>query len=166
MNNPKGFALIELIAVIVLVGIIASFSTFFLYTGFNGYINTKNATEGALNAQMALDRISLELRNISDAISFVADTSVSYRSDELAGTRTLKYESNSETIQIKVDNSDYSLLEDVPSTSFKLSVDCQDIDDDGASDDIAHIDVRFQIGEIGKEFKARIFPRNMAQCPP
>ena len=166
MNNPKGFALIELIAVIVLVGIIASFSTFFLYTGFNGYINTKNATEGALNAQMALDRISLELRNISDAISLVADTSISYTSDDLAGTRTLKYESNSETIQLNVDNSDYSLLEDVPSTSFKLSVDCQDIDDDGASDDIAHIDVRFQIGEIGMEYKASIFPRNMAQCPP
>ena len=31
MNNQKGFALIELISVIVLVGIIASFSTFFLF---------------------------------------------------------------------------------------------------------------------------------------
>ena len=62
MKNQQGFALIELMAVIVLVGIIASFSTFFLYTGFNGYLNTKNATEGALNAQMALDRIALELR--------------------------------------------------------------------------------------------------------
>ena len=68
MKNQRGFALIELIAVIVLVGIIASFSTFFLYTGFTGYLNTKNTTEGALNAQMALDRISLELRNIGEAV--------------------------------------------------------------------------------------------------
>ena len=166
MNNQKGFALIELIAVIVLVGIIASSSTFFLYTGFNGYLNTKNATEGALNAQMALDRISLELRNISDAISYVEDASLSYKSEALTGTRTLKYESNSKTIQISVNNSDYNLLEDVPLTSFKLSVDCQNLVGNGAPLEIALIDVRFQVGEIGKEFKTRIFPRNMAQCPP
>ena len=166
MNNQQGFSLIELIAVIVLVGIIASFATVFLYTGFNGYRNTKNATEGALNAQMALDRIALELRNINDAISFVADTSVSYKSEELTGTRTLKYESNSNTIQINVDNSDYNLLEDVPLTSFILSVDCQDLVGNGAPLEIALIDVQFQVGEIGKEFKTRIFPRNLAQCPP
>ena len=166
MNKQQGFALIELIAVIVLVGIIASFSTFFLYTGFNGYINSKNATEGALNAQMALDRISQELRNISDAISYVEDVSVSYISEDPTETRTLKYESNSKTIQINVNNSDYNLLEDVPSTSFKLFVDCQNLDGNGAPLEIAFIDVRFQVGEIGKEFKTRIFPRNMAQCPP
>ena len=166
MNNQQGFALIELMAVIVLVGIIATFSASFLSTGFNAYLNTKNTTEGALNAQMALDRISMELRNINDAISFVEDASVSYRSNELAGTRTLRYELNSNTIQINVDNSDYNLLEDVPSNSFKLSIDCQDIDGDDVPDDIAHIDVRFQVGEIGNEFKARIFPRNMAPCPP
>ena len=166
MNTDKqGFALIELMAVIILVGIIATFAAVFLRTGFNGYLNTKNATEGALNAQMALDRISLELRNITEAISFVENASVSYKNHELTGTRTLKYESNSMAIQINADNSDFNLLEDVPSTSFRLSVDCQDMDDD-ALDDIAHFDVRFQVSEIGKEFKARIFPRNMVQCPP
>ena len=166
MNNQKGFALIELIAVIVLVGLIASFSTFFLYTGFNGYLNTKNTTEGALNAQMALDRIALELRNISDAISYTEDTSVTYKSETLTGTRALKYESNSKTIKIGVNNSDYNLLEEVPSASFKLFVDCpKDLNNDGTLD-IAHIDIQFQVGEIGKEFKTSVFPRNMVQCPP
>jgi prepilin-type N-terminal cleavage/methylation domain-containing protein len=166
MKNQRGFALIELIAVIVLVGIIASFSAFFLYTGVNGYLNTKTTTEGALNAQMALNRIALELRNISDGISYVEDTSVSFKSEELTGTRTLKYESSSNTIQLNVNNTDYNLLENVPSDSFRLSVNCQDLDDDGAANEIALIDVRFQVGEITKEFKTRVFPRNMAQCPP
>ena len=71
-----GFALIELIAVIVLVGIIASFSAFFLYTGFQGYLNTKKATEGALNAQMALDRIALELRDIGNIIPTPTSTAI------------------------------------------------------------------------------------------
>ena len=92
MNKQHGFALIELIAVIILVGIIASFSTFFLYTGFNGYLNAKNATEGALNAQMALDRISMELRNISELTYTPSSTSLSYKSEDPTETRTLKYE--------------------------------------------------------------------------
>ncbi len=92
MNNQHGFALIELMAVIVLVGIIASFSTFFLYTGFNGYLNTKNATEGALNAQMALDRISMELRSIRELTGTPSSTSLTYKSEDPTETRTLKYE--------------------------------------------------------------------------
>ena len=166
MNKRQGFVLIELMAVIVLVGIIASFFTFFLYSGFNGYINSKNANEGALNAQMALDRISMELQNINEAISYVEDTSVVYKNETLTGTRTLKYESNSNTIQINTNNSDFNLLEDVPSASFKLFVDCQNLAGNGAPLEIALIDVRFQVGQIGKEFKTRIFPRNLAQCPP
>ena len=51
--------LIELVAVIVLIGIIGSFTGFFLYTGISGYVKNKNNTEGALSAQIALDRISL-----------------------------------------------------------------------------------------------------------
>ena len=111
MNKQQGFALIELIAVIVLVGIIASFSTFFLYTGFNGYINSKNATEGALNAQMALDRISQELRNISELTSTPSSTSLSYKSEDQTETRTLKYENQS--VFIRVNTTDHMLLDNI-----------------------------------------------------
>ena len=51
MKDRKGFTLIELMAVVVLVGMIATFAAFFLSTGVNGYLNSKNATEGALNAE-------------------------------------------------------------------------------------------------------------------
>ena len=69
MKNQKGLMLVELITVLVLIGIIGSFATFFLYTGFNGYQKSKITSEGALNAQMALDRISAletELRHARD----------------------------------------------------------------------------------------------------
>ena len=163
MNNQQGFALIELIAVIVLVGIIASFSTFFLYTGFSGYLNTKNATEGALNAQMALDRIALELRNISDIIPTPSSTSVTYKSEELTGTRTLKYVGNE--VFINANANDYKLLENI--SSFTLSFTTIDLDHRKPSDDeVAQIAVAFRISDIGnsgKEFKANIFPRNMVK---
>ena len=163
MKNPKGFALIELMAVIVLVGIIASFSTFFLYTGFNGYINTKNATEGALSAQMALDRISQELRNISDIIPTPSSTSVTYKSEALTGTRTLKYVGNE--VFINADANDYKLLENI--SSFNLSFTTLDLNHTSDGDDeVAQIGVEFRvtdIGDNGREFKANIFPRNMVK---
>ena len=163
MKNPKGFALIELMAVIVLVGIIASFSTFFLYTGFNGYINTKNATEGALNAQMALDRISLELRNISEIVPTPSSTSITYKSEMLTGTRTLKIVGGE--LFINANANDYKLLEDV--SSFSLTVTSRDLDHRTPTDqEIAEIGVEFRlsdIGDNGRAFKVNIFPRNMVK---
>ena len=164
MKNQQGFALIELIAVIVLVGIIASFSAFFLYTGFNGYVNTKNATEGALNAQMALDRISQELRNISELTSTPSSTSLSYKSEELTGTRTLKYEN--QTVFIRVNTTDYTLLENIPSFSI-CKLPPKDLDSDESDDDVPYIEVKFRVGlnenEIQRWFRTRIFPRNMVE---
>jgi prepilin-type N-terminal cleavage/methylation domain-containing protein len=160
MKNHRGFALIELMAVIVLVGIIATFSAFFLSTGFNAYLNTKNATEGALNAQMVLDRIALELRNISDITSTPSGTSVTYKSEELTGTRTLKYVGNE--IIINVDETDFRLLDNI--SSFNLSFTTQDIDHYPPDDEeVARIDVQFEVNDIGQNFRTNIFPRNMVK---
>ncbi len=160
MNNQRGFTLIELISVIVLVGIIATFTGFFLNTGFTGYLKTKTRSEGALNAQLALDRISLELRSISEITPTPSSTSVTYKSETLPGTRTLKYVG--EKIIINVDPDDYALLENV--SSFNLSYTYLNLDHDTApEDEVAHIDVEFNLSGIGKEFKAKIFPRNMVQ---
>ena len=160
MKNQRGLILVELIAVIVLIGIIATFTGFFLYTGINGYLKTKTAIEGALNAQMALDRITLELRNISEITPVPSNTSVTYKSETLTGTRTLKYVGDE--IFIRVDPTDYLLLEDV--SSFTMLYTYQNLDHDPVPvDEIAHIEVEFNLSGIGKEFRAKIFPRNMVQ---
>jgi prepilin-type N-terminal cleavage/methylation domain-containing protein len=161
MKNQRGFTLFELIAVIVLVGIIAAFATFFLFTGSKGYLKTKNATEGALNAQMALDRIALELRNISELTSPPSSTSLSYKSksEELTGTRTLKYVGDK--IIIRVDPNDYPLLEGV--TSFILQYNYQNLDPFTPELEVAGIDVEFFLNDIGKKFATKILPRNMVK---
>jgi prepilin-type N-terminal cleavage/methylation domain-containing protein len=163
MKNQRGFTLFELIAVIVLVGIIASFATFFLYTGSKGYLKTKNATEGALNAQMALDRIALELRNITDIIPTPSSTSVTYKSEAFTGTgtRTLKYVGNE--VFINVNSNDNKLLENV--SSFTLSFITLDLDHNRTSsdDEVAQIAVEFELNDIGKKFKTNILPRNMVK---
>jgi prepilin-type N-terminal cleavage/methylation domain-containing protein len=163
MDNQKGFALIELMAVIVLVGIIATFSAYFLTTGFNAYLNTKNTTEGALNAQMALDRISMELRNIRELTGTPTSTSLFYKSEDPAETRTLKYEN--QQVFIRVNTTDHMLMDNI--SAFTISHSSQDLDDDGSNDDVSYIEVAFRVGlnenAIPRWFRTRIFPRNMVE---
>ena len=163
MNKQEGFALIELMAVIILVGIIATFSAFFLRTGFSGYLNTKNNTEGALNAQMALDRISMELRNIRELTGTPSSTSLSYRSEDPTETRTLKYENQG--IFIRVNTTDHLLMDNI--SAFTISHSSGDLDDDGSNDDVSNIEVAFRVGlnenAIPRWFRTRIFPRNMVE---
>ena len=162
MKNQRGFILVELIAVIVLIGIIATFTGFFLYTGISGYLKTKAATEGALNAQMALDRITLELRNISKIEGTPSSTSLTYKNEKLTGPRTLSYAGNQVLLRVVVDPPDYPLLEDV--SAFSLSYSYLNLDDDTApTQEVAHIGVEFTLGDLDKTFKTKIFPRNMVQ---
>jgi len=159
-KHPGGLVLIELITVIVLIGIIASFTTFFVYSGIEGYLNTKNTNEGALNAQMALDRISLELRDLEHFTSYSENSSLTFTSKVLGGTRKLSYSSNA--IWISIGSNDYKLLEKIEAGSFVLSKEARDLNYDG-SDDIAYFEVGFRLNEIGKEFNTKIFPRHMVE---
>ena len=165
-KQPKGLILIELITVIVLIGIIGSFTTFFLYSGMEGYLSTKNTSEGALNAQMALDRITLELRNMAELTATPdttkPDLSIYYKIESVTGTRELKYDSTNNAILISVNNgADYHrLIENV--TDCNLSFTYQNLDHDTVPvNEVAHIDIGFNLTHIGKEFKTKIFPRNM-----
>ena len=165
MKNQQGLTLVELISVIVLIGIIATFTSFFLYTGLNGYLNSKNSLEGALKAQLALDRMTLELRNIGNFTSAPTAASVSYISEDpqLPGSRKLRFQSGTETgeIWISVDGNEYPLLDNV--SSFNLNVTYRNIDDDPATDEVAAIRIGFKLAGIGREFTTLIFPRNLVE---
>ena len=160
MKHSKGLILIELIMTIVLIGIIATFTGFFIYSGINGYMRTQLITNGSLDAQRALDRISLELRDITSITSTPNPTSFTYQSQTLTGTRTLSYDENADTIFIRVEPNDYALLENV--SSFNLSYDTRNLDNDPASvEEVAYIEVAFNIDGIGTDFQTRIFPRHL-----
>ena len=56
--------MIELVTTLILIGVIGAFVGLFLYTGVNGFLASKRNSETALKAQVALDRISAELRHV------------------------------------------------------------------------------------------------------
>ena len=160
IKQPKGLMLLELIMTIVLIGIIATFTGFFIFSGINGYLRAQYVINGSLDAQRALDRMSLELRDITDIIPAPSTTSLTYQSEALTGTRTLKYDANTDTIFIRVDPNDYVLLENV--SSFNLDYDTYNLDADPAAvQEVRYIEVVFNLEDIGTGFRTRVFPRNL-----
>jgi prepilin-type N-terminal cleavage/methylation domain-containing protein len=165
MKNQQGLTLVELISVIVLIGIISTFTSFFLYTGLNGYLNSKNSLEGAFKAQLALDRMTLELRYISQFTSAPTAASVSYvsKDPQMPGLRVLKFQPGTQTgeIKISVDAKEYPLLDNV--ALFNLNVIYRNIDDDPSAAEVAAIRIGFKLAGIGREFRTQIFPRNLVE---
>jgi type II secretory pathway pseudopilin PulG len=169
MKASKGFILVELIVSLILVGVIGVFTVLFLYTGLNGYLRAQETAEGALKAQVALDRISLELRDIATITDLTDNTSIDYTSDndELPGARRLIYSppagNRLGTISISVDGVENVLVDDL--TAFSLTGTYADLNDtaDG-NNEVAWIDLSFAVSEI-KPFSLQIYPRNMIPEP-
>lgn len=162
IRTQKGFTLVELIVTLVLVGIIGTFTTLFMYTGLNGYLKAKDTSEGALKAQIALDRISLELKDINNISAFNSDTNIDYTSETLPGDRKIILNGNQ--IDLDVDGNANTLLDSV--VSFDLEPTYTDLNHyaDGNLE-VGSIEISFTVGEIERPFSARIFPRNMVAKP-
>ncbi len=161
-EQRAGFMLFEVIVSLVLLGIIASFSSFFLVSGIEGYLSSKEAVESAFKAQIAMDRISLELRDINDILNLDLDTSITYENDKWPGTtRTITFSSETGNIYINVGGTDYILLDDI--SNFTLTATSSDLNND-TNNEIAYIDLGFTISDI-PAFSVRIYPRNMVPEP-
>jgi prepilin-type N-terminal cleavage/methylation domain-containing protein len=163
-THEKGFTLVELIVTLILVGIIGTFTTLFMYTGLNGYLRAKDTSDGALKAQIALDRISLELRDIDRITDFNDDANVDYTSTTLPAARRIRYDAGDGEVLLSVDGNENLLLDDVG--SFSMSATYKDLNyyGDGVNE-VEAIDVSFTVGEIERPFRTRIFPRNMVREP-
>jgi prepilin-type N-terminal cleavage/methylation domain-containing protein len=172
IRPQKGFTLVELIVTLVLVGIIGTFTTLFMYTGLNGYLRAKDTSEGALKAQIALDRISLELRDIIviDALTpksnpdIAGNSNIDYTTTALPGARKIIYDYSKREISIDVDGNENILLDGVNKFTMTATYKYLNYYADSALE-VESIEVGFTVGDIERTFNARIFPRNMVDDP-
>jgi type II secretory pathway pseudopilin PulG len=171
-REPNGFVLIELVTTLILVGFIGAFVGLFLFTGVNGFLASRNNSETALKAQLALDRLSAELRQIAE-IDSISSSLITYRSRDLTGTRRIRYDGTADTIYFSPNggSTEYPLLERVP--SFTLGCPVADMDQLGG-DELRAITITFSLAgfstdEVERNFNLRIFPRTLipqpAGCP-
>lgn len=110
MRGQAGFTLIELIAVLIIMGLIGTFASFFVSTGARGNLAAMQAEQNAQRGQIALQRISLELRDMSGGptgsasapIVVATPPSIQYTSSQAAlpGARTLAYNASTKTITL------------------------------------------------------------------
>jgi len=161
MKQEAGFTLIEVIASLVIIGIIAVFSSMFLVLGLDGYEFTRKAANAAMDAEVALNRISLELKTINGIWAApVTNSSLAYTSSDstLTGNRTIKFASGNLSINTG-GGEDYILIKAV--SNPELSVQLEDLDNDVTVDEVASITVGFKLSGIATPFQVRVYPRKM-----
>ena len=167
-KTQNGFILIELVTALILVGFIGAFVGLFLYTGITGFLASKRNSEAALKAQITLDRISAELRNISSLPSGtppVANVSITYLSNDkdLTGTRRIRYDSGANIIYFSQDGTENPLLDQV--TSFTLGLTYADMDQLDNDQEIQAILIGFTIADVPRTFSMQIYPRTLIKKP-
>jgi prepilin-type N-terminal cleavage/methylation domain-containing protein len=153
----KGFTLIEIIATIVLIGVLGSIAVLFMGNFLKGYTTVKSNSSAALKAQMALNRISLELKDLNALYSLTDNVSMTYK-NSLGDNRTIKFAGSGIYISTTTDN---LLIDSI--SNFSLSAAYDNVYN-MAANDVAYIDIGFTVSDVSR-FSTRIFPRNRIVHP-
>jgi len=157
LKQEAGFTLIEIVVTLILVSILSVFAGLFMTTFLNGYFMVKNNSETAMKAQMALDRISLELRDVNAVSALTDDSLITYTNPSGAG-RTIKFVGPNVYLSTPADN---ILIDNVQ--VFTLSATYRNVYN-VAADDMAFIDIGFTVSG-NNPFSTRIFPRTRIPHP-
>ena len=171
-RQPHGFVLIELVTTLILIGVIGAFAGLFLYNGINGYLASKRNSESALKVQVALDRISAELRNIKATPKPIFGTKAITYQNEIAPlnqNRILQIEDGPQGpgIYLTVGGGAKNLLLDSVNVA-QSDITCvatKNLDNENNNNEISAIRVTFQLIEMGTPFKAEIYPRALITYP-
>jgi len=111
LRGQGGFTLIEIIAVVVILGIMGTLAGMFLITGTKGALQARINEQSGMVAEMALERIAVELRDAKGAggagTAILVDAtgpnlSITYTSSliGLPGQRVLSYTGATGTLAI------------------------------------------------------------------
>ena len=127
MRKQAGFTLIELIACIVILGIIGIGAATILSLGMNSFFAARNADNTGTSAQIALERIALELRDIDSTPATVrvltGPARIIYATTQAAlpGTRTLTFAGGAITLTPNTGGTARTLIDGLSSCTMSFS---------------------------------------------
>jgi prepilin-type N-terminal cleavage/methylation domain-containing protein len=156
-KSNAGFTLIEIIATLLLIGLLSVFVGLFMTTFVNSYFMVKNNTETALKAQLALNRIGLELRDVSGVSVLTDNIRITYN-NPMGVNRTIQYVPS--RIYLTT-TANYILIDNIQ--NFTLNAAYNNLYNI-AADDVAYINIGFTINGYGS-FNTRVFPRTRIPHP-
>lgn len=132
MRRQAGFTLIELIACIVLLGILGTGAATVISLGMRSFFSARNADNTGPAAQIALERIALELRDVNGGVGaggaaqVLAGTSIVYTVNTtaqpaLTGTRTLAFSNGAITLTPAVGGTARTLISGLSACTMSFS---------------------------------------------
>ncbi|WP_043634729.1 PulJ/GspJ family protein [Desulfovibrio sp. TomC] len=116
LSNRLGFTLIEVVAALVIMGMIALFATNMLGNAVRGYTAARNADEVAQKAQLALQRMTIEFSALDPSTSSGSATNLTYAYGGVSHTIS----QNSNTIYYSQSGNSYALLDGVAAGSLQF----------------------------------------------
>lgn len=153
MNMQDGFTLIELVATLILVGIMAAVGGSALVTGVQGYLLASENSVVTQKAQLALSRISREIlqcQDCDDTKDYSLSSPFSFEVTSL-GTRSLELDSSE--LKLGPDGGTLQTLVD------QVAAFSMDIEPDGRITITLEMDHR-QGGGTMPAFETKVYPRN------
>jgi hypothetical protein len=127
---------------------------------------SKRNSEAALKAQIAVDRLSAELRHLTRIVTWTpASSTFTYTCSDLPGQRTLVFDTAADEIRLRIDNGTPRVLVNDLDT-YSMSYDHMNMDSsaDGSSE-LTSLTLNFTLKEVGRTFRVNIFPRYFVPKP-
>lgn len=163
INNTDGFTLIEMIASLVLMGILATFMSVGVAKIIEGYLFTKDNAETTLKAQMALTRLMKEFSSI-DGVTSGSKTSITYSYNKNGisiPNRTVSWSGSSNAPLLLGGN---ILAKNVNDFELKYYTSHQSSGDNNWSGPEKMIGITLKItgaSDVVSSFSIRVVPRNL-----
>ncbi|MDP2920816.1 MAG: prepilin-type N-terminal cleavage/methylation domain-containing protein [Candidatus Omnitrophota bacterium] len=117
MPNSKGFTLVELVLVIVIIGIAASIIGTMLLGVVKAWSFKFNRNDILWDGRLALDRMTREIRTIKDSTSVATATSAQFSFTD-TGNKDITYNLSSANLNRTEDGTANLLAADVSALSF------------------------------------------------
>ena len=159
-QKNRGFSLIEVLAVLLLVGVFVAFTGLLFGPVVQTFINARRATEIMHDSQLAMARISRELTTVTNVVSG-SSLSITYDTLDSSGISHRRNIAWSGTPGSALLLNGNTLIDDLQQFSFSYLNNVGSPRQSSWGIDSTIIEVFMDIGIAGSSYTNRFYPRNI-----